>query len=441
MGHSRFTAFALALLMSSAVAAQEVKRSADADVHNVPPAGFAALFNGEDLSGWRGLGHFDPRKLRAMSPADQKSMFSKNWEAVLKHWSVEDGELVNDGHGPYLTTLEEYGDYELMLDYKTVAKADSGVYMRMTPQVQIWDYTKEGKKWHLGADKGSGSLWNNAAGSKGKDALVLADKPFGEWNRMRIRMVGDKATVHLNGKLVVDDAPMHNFWDRAQPLFPVGSIQLQTHGGEIRWRNVFLRELPRELPETGELVGGKPVGSGWKPVFSGDSLADWKYEPEFWSISDGVLTGKYDGGQLHHYMYSEQEYGDFEMHASVKMSGTKANSGVCIRTKPTSFDNVPGYQVDMGEGYWGCLWDERRDAMVDRFDPEAAAALVNADDWNHFYIVAKGHYIQGWLNGVKTIDVIHSRGDKAGALGFQLTHGKQRKIHVQFKNLWMRTLP
>ena len=263
-----------------------------------------------------------------------------------------------------------------MLDYKTVAKADSGVYMRMTPQVQIWDYTKEGKKWHLGADKGSGSLWNNAKGSKGKDALVLADKPFGEWNRMRIRMVGDKATVHLNGKLVVDKAAMHNFWDRGQPLFPVGSIQLQTHGGEIRWRNVFLREIPREPPERGELVGGKPKGNDWQSLFKNDSLDGWRYESEFWSIADGVLTGKYDGGKLHHYMYSEKEYENFEMHASVKMTGTKANSGVCIRTKPTSFDNVPGYQVDMGEGYWGCLWDERRDGMVDRFDPIAAQELV-----------------------------------------------------------------
>ncbi|MGZ0174544.1 MAG: 3-keto-disaccharide hydrolase [Planctomycetales bacterium] len=438
---SRFAVVALSFFLPFAVVAEDAKPDVDDNSHNVAPGGFVALFNGKDLSGWRGLGHFDPRKLRAMSPADQKTMFAKNWEDVKKHWSVEDGELVNDGHGAYLTTLEEYGDYELMIDYKTVAKADSGIYMRMTPQVQIWDYTKEGGKWNLGADKGSGSLWNNAKGSKGKDALVLADKPFGEWNRLHIKMLGENVTVRLNDKLVVDNAPMHNFWDRKQLIFPVGSIQLQTHGGEIRWRNVFLREIPRELPAAGKLIDGKPAGDGWQPVFSSDSLDGWKHEPEYWSISDGVVTGKYDGGPLHHYMYSEKEYGDFEMHASVKMSGTNANSGVCIRTKPTSFDNVPGYQVDMGEGYWGCLWDERRDAMVDRFDPEVAKELVKADDWNHFYIVAKGHYIQGWLNGVKTIDVIHPRGETMGALGFQLTHGKNRKINAQFKDLWIRPVP
>mgnify|MGYP006192395349 CR=1 FL=1 len=57
--------------------------------------------------------------------------------------------------------------------------ADSGIYLRGTPQVQIWDFTKEGGKWNLGADKGSGGLWNNSPGTAGKDPAVLADKPFG----------------------------------------------------------------------------------------------------------------------------------------------------------------------------------------------------------------------------------------------------------------------
>src|SRR5439155_23668400 len=99
-----------------------------------------------------------------------------------KHWRVEHGELVNDSKGPYATTDQEYGNIELLIEYKTVARADSGIYLRATPQVQIWDYTKEGGKWARGADKGSGVLFNNSAGAPGRDPLVLADKPFGEWN-------------------------------------------------------------------------------------------------------------------------------------------------------------------------------------------------------------------------------------------------------------------
>ena len=163
--------------------------------------------------------HFDPRKLAAMSDEERAKKIAEWTEDAKKHWTVEDGELVNDGHGAYLTTDKEYGDIELLIDYKTVAKADSGIYLRGTPQVQIWDSTKEGGKWDLGADKGSGGLWNNSPGAPGKDPLVLADKPFGEWNHLRIIQVGARTTVYLNDKLVVDHAIMENFWDRS--LAPV----------------------------------------------------------------------------------------------------------------------------------------------------------------------------------------------------------------------------
>src|SRR5437868_194255 len=172
------------------------------------------------------------RKTRPGSGDVQSPLESREWE------------LVNDGQGAYATTERDYGDIELLIDYKTVAKADSGVYLRGSPQVQIWDYTEAGGKWNLGADKGSGGLWNNRKGSHGKDPLVLADKPFGEWNHLQIRQLGARTTVHLNDQLVVDNAIMENFWDYNKPLFRTGPIQLQTHGGEIRWRNIFLREVP-----------------------------------------------------------------------------------------------------------------------------------------------------------------------------------------------------
>ncbi len=212
------------------------------------PKGFTALFNGKDLQGWHGMPHFDPRQLKALSAEEQEKKKAE-WQAELnKHWSVENGELVNDGNGAYATTDKEYKDIELLLEYKTVGKADSGIYLRATPQVQIWDFTEEAK-FKLGADKGSGALWNNSPGAPGKDPLELADKPFGQWNKFRILQAGDVTTVYLNGKLVVDHAVMENFWDRKQPLFESGPIQLQTHGGEIRWRNVFIRELSAKESE------------------------------------------------------------------------------------------------------------------------------------------------------------------------------------------------
>ena len=85
---------------------------------------------------------------------------------------MENGELVNDGNGLYLTTEQNFRDFELLVDYKTVPKADSGIYLKGCPQVQIWDYTDKGK-FNIGSDKGSGGLWNNSSGSPEKTRLYL----------------------------------------------------------------------------------------------------------------------------------------------------------------------------------------------------------------------------------------------------------------------------
>jgi len=215
-----------------------------------PPEGFTSLFNGVDLDGWWGLKTEDPQKWQSL-PEDK---FNVKWESsqqdIAKHWRVENGILINDGNGLYLSTEKNYGDFELMLEYKTVAGADSGIYLRGVPQIQIWDTTKEGGKWKLGADKGSGGLWNNGpTGTRGKDPLVYADKPFGQWNQFHVIMTGDLVSVRLNEQLVVHRAPLINYWDRKtnlskrKPLISKGPIQLQTHGGEIRWKNIFIKEL------------------------------------------------------------------------------------------------------------------------------------------------------------------------------------------------------
>ncbi|WDI43434.1 3-keto-disaccharide hydrolase [Bremerella sp. P1] len=215
-----------------------------------PPEGFKALFNGKDLKGWHGL---NPHQSAKLTGEQKEENHKKQRAEFADHWSVENGELVNDGHGPYATTDKDYGDIELLIDYKTVPKADSGIYLRGTPQVQIWDVTTpyNPKQPHIKRHLGSGSLWNNAVDAPGRDPLVLADRPFGEWNEVRIRQIEDVTWVWLNDKLVVDGAVMENYWDRSKPLPATGPIMLQTHGGEIRWRNIFIREIG---PEEGKKI-------------------------------------------------------------------------------------------------------------------------------------------------------------------------------------------
>jgi len=202
------------------------------------PEGFAPLFNGKDLAGWWGMGTQNPAKWMALSPEDLAKLKAKSRENIRKHWSVKDGILINDGHGLYLTTDKDYGSFELLVDYKTVPKADSGVYLRGMPQVQIWDRPKIG----------SGGLFNNKRA--GKNPLVIADKPFGEWNSFRILMLDEQVTVWYNGKLVVDNVTLENYFDRKNPAPKAGPNQLQTHGGEIQWRNIFIREIDAEEVKT-----------------------------------------------------------------------------------------------------------------------------------------------------------------------------------------------
>ena len=210
-----------------------------------PPEGFRAIFNGRDLAGWYGL---NPHTGAKLTGEKREANLKQQREEFAQHWRVENGELVNVGTGPYATTDQEFGDIELRIEYKTVPKADSGIYLRGTPQVQIWDSNEvfDPKKPDRSPHLGSGGLFNNTPKTPGRDPLVLADKPFGEWNAFRIQQVGARTWVWLNDKLVVDGAAMENYWDRTQPLPAKGPIMLQTHGGEIRWRNIFVREIPAD---------------------------------------------------------------------------------------------------------------------------------------------------------------------------------------------------
>jgi len=208
------------------------------------PEGFTSLFNGNYLEGWWGLDSVIPKLRINLSEEDLAEKRANSLTDIHKHWRVENQELVNDGKGLYLTTIQNFADFELQLEYKTVPLADSGIYLRGYPQVQIWDTTEAGGKWKFGAEKGSGGLWNNRPGD-GWQPSVHADKPFGEWNHFRIIMKGDRVTIFLNQQLVVKEAILVNYWHKKtkKPILSEGPIQLQTHGGEIRWRNLFIKEL------------------------------------------------------------------------------------------------------------------------------------------------------------------------------------------------------
>jgi hypothetical protein len=236
----------LTLIVIGAAATMTAMSAAQDRPLNQPPPGFTSLFTGKDLSGWRGREpNYSPYEQAKLTP-EELAAKQAAWNAERDlHWRADaaKGEIVSDGNSPHLATVKDYGDFELYVDWLMVSpNGDSGIYLRSYPQVQIWDPNNP-REVRNGAPKGSGALWNNNAENPGKWPLVKADKPVGEWNTFHIRMVGQKVWVWLNDQLTVDGQVLDNYFDRTKPVLPTGPIELQTHGSEIRFRNIFIKEL------------------------------------------------------------------------------------------------------------------------------------------------------------------------------------------------------
>lgn len=400
-----------------------------------PPAGFTSLFSGTDLVGWRGGDTYDHRKLMALPPTERDALVTK-WTTSLTalkdgkpHWSVEAGELLNDGLGGYATTVRDYGDFELLVDWKITTGTDSGLYLRGVPQVQIWDPAMPDPKGH-GAAKGSGGLWNNAKTSPGRDPLVRADRPVGEWNRFHVIMVGSRVSIWLNDQPVVDHVILENFYDKnlppaqRRPIPARGPIQLQTHGGETRWRNLFVREIgPAEATRLLAARGNE----GFQPIFNGKNLDGWAGPLEAVAARDGALVWqKGKGGTI----YWNRELTDFHARLHFKLPPA-GNNGLALRYPGTG---NPAY-VGMCELQ---VLDEHYERIKGPIDPRqahgSAYGMVAAargyqfpiGEWNFQEVSVLGSRVRVELNGTVILDADLATVDLPSVLAGKPHPGKDR---------------
>ena len=388
-----------------------------------PPEGFTSLYNGKDLTGWRGGDTSDHRAYLALAP-EKRAERDKTWTAdMLTHWKAEGDELVNDGKGKYDTTLKEYGDIELTLEYNMAPLGDSGIYLRNVPQVQIWDPANAKEKKN-GADKGSGALWNNGL-NNGKFPLVVADKAPGEWNTLRIVMVGARVSIWLNGKQTVDYASLENYYDRKLAVPAKGPICLQTHGAPIRWRNVFVREI--NGAEANKYLASKGT-EGFKAIFNGKDLTDWKGATDQYEVVDGAIFCKPNkGGNLYH----KDDLTDFVARFEFKVP-SGGNNGLCLRfpgTGNTAYVGMCELQI----------LDDNYDKVKGKLDPRqvhgSAYGMVAAQrgyqrpigEWNFQEVTVKGSTIKVELNGFVILDADLSKVDMATVMAKSAHPGKDRK--------------
>jgi len=387
---------------------------------NQPPEGFTALFNGKDLSGWKGLlkGPYDNPDKRAALPADELARLQQEADENMRaHWKVEDGVLIFDGKGRSLCTAKDYGDFEMLVDWKIEKGGDSGIYLRGSPQVQIWDTANR----MVGAEVGSGGLYNNQKNPS--KPLKVADKPIGQWNTFRILMVGDKVTVHLNGELVVDNVTMENYWDRSKPIYPTGQIELQNHGNFLYFRNIYIREI----------LSAEEKLAGFKPLFNGRDMTGWVGNTTGYYAQDGkmICDPKKAGGNV----YTADQYGDFIFRFECKLT-PGANNGLGIRAPLSGDAAYEGMEIqilDDTAAQYATLQPYQYHGSIYGVVPAKRGHLKPVGEWNYEEVVAKGRQITVNLNGETIVDANIDKASTPETMDHRPHPGLKRdKGHIGF---------
>ncbi len=358
--------------------------------------GFRYLFNGKDLTGWKGLVG-NPITRANMSTEELSSEQEKADKLMHEHWRVENGILIFDGHGSHLCTTRDYKDFEMLVDWKIEPEGDSGIYLRGSPQVQIWDPAQ----WPVG----SGGLYNNQ--DNPSKPLVSVDNPIGEWNNFRIRMIGDKVTVFLNGVLVADNVTMENYWDRSQPIFPTGQIELQSHGSKLHFREIKIKELGET--EVALLESSEPdfvLEEGFALLFNGNDLTGWFGDTQGYVAEDGKIVVHPERGGGSGNLYTEKEYADYILRFDFKLT-PGANNGLGIRTPAEGDAAYLGMEIqilDNTADIYKDLQAYQYHGSVYGIVPAKRGYLHPVGSWNHKEVIVNGRHITVNLNGVTIVD-------------------------------------
>jgi hypothetical protein len=151
----------------------------------------------------------------------------------------------------------------------------------------------------------------------------------------------------------------------------------------------------------------KPAGKEAR-LFDGKTLSGWEGAEKMFRVEEGAIVAGTLKAKIprNEFLATKKDYGDFELRLKFKLGGSGANAGVQIRSEriPNHHEMI-GYQADMGDGWWGALYDEsRRNKVLAAPKKEVIAKVLKRDDWNDYRIRCEGKRIQLWINGQQTVD-------------------------------------
>jgi HEAT repeat protein len=403
--------------------------------------GFISLFNGKDLSDWKGLVG-NPLERAKMDPDTLSHKQAVADEEMRNGWKVQDGVLLFTGKGNNLASVKKYGDFELFVDWKIFddghKKGDAGIYLRGTPQVQIWDTSRV----ESGAQVGSGGLYNNK--THPSIPLKVADNPLGEWNSFHIIMKRDTVTVFLNGELVTDQVVLENYWDRNLPLFPYEQIELQAHGSRVAYRDIYIREISSVEPFE---LSREEKEAGFKVLFNGTKLDNWTGNTEGYSIKNGnlvILSEEGSGGNL----FTKETYGDFVFRFEFRLT-PGANNGLGIRAPlgegGKSYDGIELQILDNTASIYKELKPYQYHGSAYGILPAKRGHLRPVGEWNYQEVIVKGPKIKVVLNGEVILDGDLSDARENGTMdGLEHPGIFREKGHIGFlghgSEVWFRNI-
>ncbi|MEN8125358.1 MAG: DUF1080 domain-containing protein [Bacteroidota bacterium] len=386
--------------------------------------GFLPIFNGKDLTGWKGLVK-NPIERSKMSKTELAKAQTKANEQMLKDWFVKDGIIGFKGEGyNNICTIKDYGDFEMIVDWKITNGGDSGIYLRGTPQVQIWDLARV----DVGAQVGSGGLYNNKTHKS--IPLKVADNPINEWNTFRIKMVGERVTVYLNGVLVTDNVVLENYWDKGIPIFSKEAIELQAHGEDLGFRNVYVREI-----NSGDvLLNEEEQKEGFKSLFNGKDLDHWIGNKKDYLVENNELVVRPKQGG-HGNLYTSKEYSDFVFRFEFKLT-PGANNGLGIHVPLEGDAAYVGKELqilDNTAAIYANLEPYQYHGSVYGIIAAKRGFLNPVGEWNYEEVIVKGDYIKITLNGNVIIDGNFKEASRNGTLDGKEHPGlKRNKGHIAF---------